>query len=260
TLATAPIAVWRRLKFSSSSSSSIFHNHLLLPKKCRTSVCSVRHWIQLHFSIGDGKSSPSSVFPPISKFFSTEGERPRPESSAEPFLYTSKTTGSVYGKLYGIITSNTLRTDMVKLLEGCNLSVDDVKVEYTRNFLITSIMIRFPSQQAYTNAFRVIGKQGRLYRLDPVDRSKWDLLTPYNGKTVLLQGIPRNALVEDVERFLSGCDYDAGSITIFFRHSHQQIIRMATVIFPSPTQAMHAFLTKNKGFCLNSQITMRVLQ
>lgn len=42
-------------------------------------------------------------------------------------------SGLVYGKLYGI-TRNTLKTDMVNLLEGCNLSLDDLKVEYSRIF------------------------------------------------------------------------------------------------------------------------------
>lgn len=42
-------------------------------------------------------------------------------------------SGLVYGKLYGN-TRNTLKTDMVNLLEGCNLSLDDLKVEYSRIF------------------------------------------------------------------------------------------------------------------------------
>ncbi|XP_022972751.1 uncharacterized protein LOC111471264 [Cucurbita maxima] len=193
------------------------------------------------------------------RFFSTEGEQPPLEPPADSFLDTSKTAGLVYGKLYGI-TRNTLKTDIVNLLEGCNLNLDDVKVEYNRSFTPTSMMMQFPSRQAYDNAFRVIGRKGRLYRLERADRSQWDILSPYNGKTVLLQGIPRNALVEDVERFLLGCDYDATSINMFFRASFPEPMRMATVLFPSPTQAMHAFLTKNRGFCLNNQILMRVLQ
>ncbi|XP_023544682.1 uncharacterized protein LOC111804194 [Cucurbita pepo subsp. pepo] len=194
-----------------------------------------------------------------SRFFSTEGEQSPPESSADSFLDTSGATGLVYGKLYGI-TRNVLKTDIVNLLEGCNLSLDDVKVEYNRSFTPTSMMMQFPSRKAYDNAFRVIGRRGRMYRLERADRSQWDLLSPYNGKTVLLQGIPRNAALDDVERFLSGCDYDATSINMFFRASIPEPIRMATVLFPSPTQAMHAFLTKNRGFCLNNQILMRVLQ
>ncbi|KAG7027296.1 hypothetical protein SDJN02_11308 [Cucurbita argyrosperma subsp. argyrosperma] len=193
------------------------------------------------------------------RFFSTEGEQPPLESPADPFLDTSKTAGLVYGKLSGI-TRNTLKTDIVNLLEGCNLNLDDVKVEYNRSFTPTSMMMQFPSRQAYDNAFRVIGRKGRLYRLERADRSQWDILSPYSGKTVLLQGIPRNALVEDVERFLLGCDYDATSINMFFRASFPEPMRLATVLFPSPTQAMHAFLTKNRGFCLNNQILMRVLQ
>lgn len=192
-------------------------------------------------------------------FFSTEGEQPRAESPADSFLDTSKTTGLVYGKLYGN-TRNTLKTDMVNLLEGCNLSLDDLKVEYSRIFKPISMMIQFPSRQAFEHAFVMIRRKGRLYRMERVDRSQWDLLSPYNGKTVLLQGIPRNAMIEDVEHFLSGCDYDGTSINIFIRSSFPDPIKMATVLFPSPTQAMHAFLTKNRGFCLNNRISMQVLQ
>ncbi|XP_022143979.1 uncharacterized protein LOC111013764 [Momordica charantia] len=195
---------------------------------------------------------------PTIRLFSTEAEQPPSEPPADSFLDTSK-TGLVYGKLYGI-TRNTLKTDIVNLLEGCNLGLDDVKVDYNRSFTPTSMMMQFPSRQAYDNAIRVIGRKGRLYRLERADRSQWDLLSPYNGKTVLLQGLPRNAMQEDVERFLSGCNYDATSINMFFRASVPEPMRMATVLFPSPTQAMHAFLTKNRGFCLNNQILMRVLQ
>lgn len=34
---------------------------------------------------------------------------------------------------------------------------------------------------------------------------------------ILLHGIPRNALIEDVERFLSGCQYDSSSISFSTR-------------------------------------------
>ncbi|KAA0047320.1 uncharacterized protein E6C27_scaffold908G001380 [Cucumis melo var. makuwa] len=181
------------------------------------------------------------------RFFSTEREQPPPESSPNRFSDKSNTDGMnlaptssqhlddvlfscviswerfrvyrwwrgfMYGKLFGFSRS-TLKTDVLILLEGCNLSLDDIKFEYSRNFFPVSMMIQFPSQQAYQHAFQAIARKGFLHRLERADRSQWELLSPYNGKTVFLQGIPRNALVEDVERFLSGCDYDASSINIY---------------------------------------------
>lgn len=34
---------------------------------------------------------------------------------------------------------------------------------------------------------------------------------------IMLQGIPRNALPDDIERFLTGCQYAASSMQIFLR-------------------------------------------
>lgn len=42
-------------------------------------------------------------------------------------------SGLAYGRLVGI-TRYTLKTDIVNMLEGCRLTVDDVKVEYNRSF------------------------------------------------------------------------------------------------------------------------------
>ena len=36
-------------------------------------------------------------------------------------------------------------------------------------------------------------------------------------------------------------------------------IRMATVLFSTRTEAMNALIKKNRGFCLNNQISVRVL-
>lgn len=110
---------------------------------------------------------------------------------------------------------------------------------------------------------------------------------------VLLQGIPRSAIPDDIERFLSGCQYDASSMQIFLksllyiafgfysflssfsfslkrilcvtfllccRQAFPDPVKMALVRFPTPSLAMNAYITKNKGFCLNSQILVRVLQ
>ncbi|KAJ0087938.1 hypothetical protein Patl1_31978 [Pistacia atlantica] len=195
------------------------------------------------------------------KCFSTETETETPASadgsSVDQFLHTPN-KGAVYGKLIGP-TKLTLKSDIINLLEGSKLTPDDVKVNYSWNYTPFAIMVRFPSRSAFDNAFRQIAKNGRLYRLDKVDRSFWDNVMPYDGKTVLLQGIPQNAFPDDIDNFLSGCEYDASSIQMFVRPGNQELIRMATVRFPSQTQAMNAFLRKNRGFCLNNQILMRVL-
>ncbi|KAH7513241.1 hypothetical protein FEM48_Zijuj12G0176300 [Ziziphus jujuba var. spinosa] len=194
------------------------------------------------------------------RFISTEAEnQPPKDPPVENSFLETPGTGLVYGKLYGI-TRNTLKTDIVNLLEGCNLTLEDVKVDYSRSFTPLGMMVQFPSRQAYEQAARVISRRGRLNRLERADRSQWDILTPYDGKTVLLQGIPRNAVPEDVERFLSGCQYDSSSIQIFLRAAYPDPIKMATIRFPSQTEAMNAFITKNRAFCLNSQVTVRVLQ
>lgn len=42
--------------------------------------------------------------------------------------------GVFYGKLLGI-SRQTLKSDIINLLEGCNLTPDDLKVNYTRNYM-----------------------------------------------------------------------------------------------------------------------------
>ncbi|KAK0584274.1 hypothetical protein LWI29_010364 [Acer saccharum] len=194
--------------------------------------------------------------------FSTETEQPPPpppppaddSSSIDPFLQTQN-DGLVYAKLYGC-SKNTLNKDILNMLEGCKLTPDDVRVHYTRNFFPLAMLVQFPSRQAFYNAFKMLSKKGGLYKIEKVNRSVWESFLPYNGKTVLLQGIPVNALIDDVERFLAGCEYDSSSIQLLPRPS----MKIAMVRFPSQTLAMNAFLTKNRGFCLNSQISVRVLQ
>ncbi|XP_044463720.1 uncharacterized protein LOC123194540 [Mangifera indica] len=195
------------------------------------------------------------------KRFSTETETPAcaDASSIDPFLRTPN--GGVYGRLSGVtIRKQTLKSDIINLLESVDLTPDDVKVNYTRNFMPVGILLQLRSSTDFDHAFKAIAKKGRMYRLDKVNRSDWDIVMPYNGKTVLLEGIPQNAQPDDVERFLSGCEFDASSIQMFVRPANPELIRMATVRFPSQTQAMNAYLRKNRGFCLNNQISMRVLQ
>ncbi|KAK8651205.1 hypothetical protein V6N13_140817 [Hibiscus sabdariffa] len=119
--------------------------------------------------------------------------------------------GFAYGKPFGA-TKYTMKSDIISLLEECNLTPDDIKVSYNRNFFPVAMMLRFPSSAAFSNATRTIRRFDRLYRLNRVDASDWDIVTPYNGKTVVLQGLPRSAAFEDIERFLSGCDYDSSSV------------------------------------------------
>lgn len=187
-----------------------------------------------------------------SRKFSTQAH----DSATESFLRT-QSPGSVYGRLTGI-SKNTLKTDIVHLLEGCGLTLEDVKVEHNRMYYPTAMMVHFSSSQTYNHANREINKKGRLYKLERVGQAQWDHLRPHDGKTVLLQGIPREAIPADVERFLSGCEYDASSIQLSFRT--QSPDKFATVRFPSQTQAMNCFITKNKGFCMNNQVLVRVLQ
>ncbi|XP_048436053.1 uncharacterized protein LOC103930900 [Pyrus x bretschneideri] len=58
---------------------------------------------------------------------SLPSDQPHDASPIEPFLQTP-TTGLVYGKLLGI-SRYMLKTDVVNKLEGCNLSLEDVKVD-----------------------------------------------------------------------------------------------------------------------------------
>nr|XP_043609103.1 uncharacterized protein LOC122581017 isoform X2 [Erigeron canadensis] len=164
-------------------------------------------------------------------------------------------TDVVYGKLFGI-TTNTLKTDVLSLLEESDLTADDLKVDYNQLFVPTGMLVQFPSRSAYDAAIRAVARKGRLYKLEMADRSKWNYVQPYGGKFVLLQGVPTNAYIEDIERFLSGCEYDPASIRVLSRLG----TKMAVVSFQSPTAAMTAMITKNRGFCVSNQISMHVLQ
>ncbi|KAJ7972479.1 Ribosomal S24E family protein [Quillaja saponaria] len=190
--------------------------------------------------------------------FSTEAEQPSQDTTVDQIFRTTN-TGLAYGRLQGI-NRYTLKTDIINTLEGCDLTLDDVKVDYSRLYAPLAMMIQFPSHSAYDYALKVIARKGRLYKLERADRGQWDFIAPYDGKTVLLQGIPRNAIPDDVERFLSGCDYDSSSLNLFLRAGFPDPVKVATIRFRSKTEAMNAFITKNRGFILNNQISLRVLQ
>ncbi|GAB4833706.1 hypothetical protein Ancab_031953 [Ancistrocladus abbreviatus] len=191
--------------------------------------------------------------------FSTEAETPQLSSDSspvDPFL-KPPSSGLVYGRLLGAY-KYMLKTDIISLLEDCHLTLDDIKFVYNRIFNPVAMIVQFPSPSDYDTAVRMISRKGRLFRLEKTDRSEWDLTKPYNGKYIFMQGLPRNAPFDDVERFLSGCDFDASSIEMFTR---QTILdKMAIVRFSSQVEAMNAAIRKNRGFCQNNQILVRVLQ
>ncbi|KAL1565957.1 hypothetical protein AAHA92_01624 [Salvia divinorum] len=189
--------------------------------------------------------------------FSTEASEPNPADSGDQFFRTPS-AGVVYGKLLDI-TKHTSKADIINLLDASNLSPEKIKVEYNRGFLPLSMVVEFPSASSYDAALRSIGRKGRIYNIRRADKSDWDAGAPYDGKAIILLGLPRNASFDDVERFLSGCQYNSSSIQISVRFTNEGPIRMALVHFPSQALAMHAYITKNRGFCLNNQITVQVL-
>ncbi|XP_057801397.1 uncharacterized protein LOC131016713 [Salvia miltiorrhiza] len=202
-----------------------------------------------------GIRPPSAAVTP--KPFSTEASKPSLGSSDDQFLRTPS-TGVVYGRLLDI-TKHTSKTDIINLLDASNLGPEKIKVEYNRGFLPLSMLVEFPSVSSYDAALRSIARKGHFYNIRKAEKSEWDAGTPYDGKAIILLGIPRNASFDDVERFLSGCQYDSSSIQISVRLTNEGPIRMALVRFPSQALAMHAYITKNRGFCLNNQITVQVL-
>ncbi|XP_059646954.1 uncharacterized protein LOC132293470 [Cornus florida] len=195
------------------------------------------------------------------RHFSTteaEVEQPTQDPPTNQFIQPVN-KGFVYGKLFD--TMHATKGYILNLLEG-ELTRDDIKVDYNRSFTPNGILIQFHSHSAFEYARKAIARKGRLFRLERVNPTRWDLLASYDGKAVLLQGIPRNALPDDVERFLSGCFYDASTLQFQTRQVQglTDPIRFAVVRFRTQTEAMHCFITKNRGFCLNSQILLCVLQ
>ncbi|XP_061348873.1 uncharacterized protein LOC133294233 [Gastrolobium bilobum] len=200
----------------------------------------------------------------LGRCFSTEAEHPPQNSTAPPQFFRTDNSGLTYARLTCTpsgIRKYMLKTDIIHFLESCKLTLEDVKVDYNRSFFPVAMMLQFPSRNAYDKAIKEIVAKGRLYKLEMASRDQWDYVTPYDGKTILIQGIPRSAVFEDVERVLTGCEYDSSSVNIFLRPgAGTDAIKMATVRFPSRTQAMNAFITKNGTICQNSRILVQVLQ
>lgn len=193
----------------------------------------------------------------LSRQLSTQMETPQKDkdkdNSSDPFLQ-NPSTGLIYKRLL-INGKHTRKSDVINMLGTSRLSLDDVRFEYNANYAPVAAIIQFTSWNVY-DSVKAGNRKGGLIRMERADRQMWDALPRYDGKTILLQGIPRNAVAEDVERFLAGCRYDASSIQMFGR----QPTRTVLVEFPSQTLATHAFITKNRGFCLNNQVTLRLLQ
>jgi len=181
------------------------------------------------------------------------------------FCWYSAATGLAYGRFYSTIgmgnrlEKTMLKTDIIHQLDRCGLSLDDVKMDYNRAFTPLGSLLRFPSKAAFTTAIRQTS-QNRLYKMEAITPDVWDLKQSFDGKAVLLQGVPRNALPEDIERFLCGTNFEPPPFESFLRPGVPEPIRMVLVKFRTKTNAMNAFIAKNRSFCLNNQVSMRVLQ
>ncbi|CAK7342882.1 unnamed protein product [Dovyalis caffra] len=148
------------------------------------------------------------------KHFSTETQPPPQEnndtSSIDPFLQSSNTS-LAYARFYGV-RKHTMKTDIINLFEGSNLTHDNIRFIHNRSY------IPFAAG-AYDNAQKALTRAGRLYRMEKTEPHVWDaaLRNCYDGKTVLLEGLPPNALTDDIERFLSGLEFLPSSIKTFAR-------------------------------------------
>ncbi|KAL6649711.1 hypothetical protein ACP70R_013935 [Stipagrostis hirtigluma subsp. patula] len=186
------------------------------------------------------------------------------DSQDDSFLKASR-EGLAYGRFYSVIAGGNrlgkdmLKTDIIHHLDRCELSLDDVKIDYNRGYYPMGALLRFPSKASFTTAIRQASQAG-LYKIEEISRDEWDLKQSFDGKAVLLQGVPRNALPEDIERFLSGTNFEPPPFESFLRPAVPDAIRVVLVKFCTKTDAMNAFITKNRGFCLNNQVSIRVLQ
>ncbi|VVB12983.1 unnamed protein product [Arabis nemorensis] len=184
-----------------------------------------------------------------------------PGSSPIAGLNKPSGEGGFYGKFSGF-SKHTLKSDIMNILEGCNLTPNDLKFSYMRggNLNPSAVYVQFPTRSSYDSALRAISRKGKLYKLERAARSQWDPIVPYDGKVVALHGLPPNAIIDDIDRFLSGCLYYPGSIQFMTIQGLGSSKRVALVHFTSQTQAMNAYITKNRNFLLNQRITLQVLQ
>ncbi|KAK1264682.1 hypothetical protein QJS04_geneDACA010520 [Acorus gramineus] len=172
----------------------------------------------------------------------------------DPFL---KHQSHVIGRLTGI-GRNMLKTDVVHYFEDCNLTPQHIKVDYNPGYSPFAMILQFGSQSDFGSAVRTITRKGRLYKLDQVPHDVWDRLKSHDGRSVIFQGFPLNAVQEDIERYLSGFSYNASNMNISLR-GRPPTMKAVIVGFQTSIEAMNACNVKNRGFCLNSPITARVL-
>ncbi|GFQ00911.1 hypothetical protein PHJA_002235000 [Phtheirospermum japonicum] len=229
-----------------------------VPKSAKMSQLSraAMKWSRLISTAQPNRRLPSAFFA-SPKLFSTEAAESSLGSSGDQFLQTPS-SGSVYARV-GSITRYTTKGDILNLLEGCGLNPENLKVEYNRSYTPLTMMVEFPSRSGYDAAFKEINRKGRTYGMKMANKSEWDVTAPFDGKAILLSGIPSHALIDDIERFLSGCQYYSSSIDISYKQTSEGFLRMAVVRFPSQALAMHACITKNGGYCLNGQVSVHVL-
>ncbi|KAH9307526.1 hypothetical protein KI387_035437, partial [Taxus chinensis] len=164
--------------------------------------------------------------------------------------------GSIYAKLTGT-GRHTLKMDIVHYFDGCGLTLEDIRVAYNRTYSPTGMILQFPSRPVYATALRTLAAKGRQYRLQEVDYFLWSSTPSFDGKVLLLSGIPRNALLDDVERLLSGCNIDSSSLRFFMRQELEESVRGALVNCPTAKDAMNIQRLKNRSFCLNNPISLR---
>ncbi|KAG0496999.1 hypothetical protein HPP92_001690 [Vanilla planifolia] len=121
-------------------------------------------------------------------------------------------------------------------------------------------MLRFPSQSSFESALRQTIRKGRLYRLDKIGSGQWDITESHDGRTILLQGIARNAFREDIERFLCGCNYDPSSFRYVSRPGTQDSVKAVAFRVATGLEATNFQIRRNRSICQNSPVTVRVLQ
>ncbi|XP_078160573.1 ribosomal protein S24e family protein [Carex rostrata] len=210
------------------------------------------------------RSAPaSSHWASAQRFLSAEAGSS--DASSDDSFLRSAPEGLVYGKINGrgqsILGKNMLKTDLIHHLEGCDLSFHDIKFEYNRVFFLNSVLVQFPARASFDNAFKQIKLRGNLFNLAKIGRSEWDMKNSYDGKAVLMEGIPYNATLDDIERFLSGCNYDSSSFQFATRTpADSDPIRLVVVKFPTQLDASYAYASKNRSFCLSTPVNMRILQ
>ncbi|KAL5218824.1 hypothetical protein ABZP36_019508 [Zizania latifolia] len=214
-------------------------------------------------------SSRSAAFAPVApRLFSADasGEATRAaEGSQGDSFFKPSDEGLAYAKFYSAspgsrrIPKNMLKTDIIHHLDKCGLSLDDVKIDYNRGYYPVGALLRFPSVASFTRAIKQT-RDGRQYRLEKDSREVFDLKKSHDGKSILLQGVPRNATTEDIEQFLWGTNFEPPPFENLLRPGFPEPIRVVLVKFRSTTDATNAFITKNMGFCLNNPVSMRILQ